>query len=147
MLFISALQPSNIQVVASLAIQLWPDTSLDEMLSHYQEVLELGEGICFLAYKEGQPIGFIELNIRHDYVEGADELPVAYIEGLYIASDYRQKGLGQMLITRAEQWAVQHGFKQLCSDVEIENQLSILFHEKAGFSEAARIVCFVKNLD
>lgn len=147
MFFISALQPSNIQVVASLATQLWPDTSLDEMLSHYQEVLELGEGTCFLAYQEGQPIGFVELSIRNDYVEGADELPVAYIEGLYIASDYRQQGLGQMLITRAEQWAVQHGFKQLCSDVEIENQLSILFHEKAGFSEAARIVCFVKNLD
>lgn len=146
MLFISPLQPSNIQVVASLAVQLWPDTSLDEMLGHYQEVLELGEGTCFLAYKEGQPIGFIELSIRNDYVEGADELPVAYIEGLYIDSDYRQKGLGQMLITRAEQWAVQQGFRQLCSDVEMENQLSILFHEKAGFTEAARIVCFVKNL-
>lgn len=145
--FIEVLNPSSIRAIAQLATQLWPDTSLNEMLGHYQEVLELGEGTCFLAYQEGQPIGFIELSIRHDYVEGADELPVAYIEGLYIASDYRQQGLGQMLITRAEQWAVQHGFKQLCSDVEIENQLSILFHEKAGFSEAARIVCFVKNLD
>lgn len=145
--FIEALNPSSIRAIAQLATQLWPDTSLDEMLSHYQEVLELGEGTCFLAYKEGQPIGFIELSIRNDYVEGADELPVAYIEGLYIDSDYRQKGLGQMLITRAEQWAVQQGFRQLCSDVEMENQLSILFHEKAGFTEAARIVCFVKNLD
>lgn len=145
--FIEALQPSTVAAVAQLATQLWPDTELVEMQTHYSDLLKQNQGACFVLRTSSQPIGFIELSIRNDYVEGAEELPVAYIEGLYIASDYRQKGLGQMLVTRAEQWAVQHGFKQLCSDVEIENQLSIRFHEKAGFTEAARIVCFVKNLD
>ena len=144
--FIEALQPSTVAAVAQLAVQLWPDTELEEMQTHYSELLTQKQGACFLLRTSNQFIGFIELSIRNDYVEGADELPVAYIEGLYIDSDYRQQGLGQMLVTRAEQWAVQQGFKQLCSDVEMENQLSILFHEKAGFTEAARIVCFVKNL-
>ncbi|MCA0232970.1 MAG: GNAT family N-acetyltransferase [Bacteroidetes bacterium] len=145
--FIEALQPSTAAAVAQLATQLWPDTELVEMQTHYSDLLKQNQGTCFLLRTSSQFIGFIELSIRNDYVEGAEELPVAYIEGLYIDSDYRQKGLGQMLVTRAEQWAVQHGFKQLCSDVEMENQLSILFHEKAGFTEVARIVCFVKNLD
>lgn len=146
MLFIEALQPSTVAAVAQLAVQLWPDTELEEMQTHYSELLTQNQGACFLLRTSSQFIGFIELSIRNDYVEGADELPVAYIEGLYVDSHHRQQGLGQMLVTRAEQWAVQQGFKQLCSDVEMENQLSLLFHEKAGFTEAARIVCFVKNL-
>jgi aminoglycoside 6'-N-acetyltransferase I len=90
--------------------------------------------------------GFIELRIRTDHVEGAETVPVAYIEGLFVADGFRYKGYGRQLVQAAEAWARTEGFTQLCSDAELENHPSITFHQSVGFREASRVVCFVKDL-
>ena len=40
----------------------------------------------------GDYIGFIELSVRNDHVEGADSLPVGYIEGIFIFDMNAERG-------------------------------------------------------
>lgn len=138
---------NNIQNAAELSIELWPDSSLAEMTAHYVEVLNASLATCFLLQNESGYFGFIELSVRNDYVEGAEELPVAYVEGLFVNQSYRHKGSGRRLLKHAEDWARTKEFKQLCSDTELENSPSIEFHTSSGFIEVSRIVCFVKDID
>ncbi|TDO29220.1 aminoglycoside 6'-N-acetyltransferase [Sediminibacterium goheungense] len=132
--------------VAQLATALWPDADLAEMIAYYQALAQSSTATCYLLQEENDYIGFIELNTRVDYVEGSDDAPVAYIEGIYIHPAYRHKGYGRLLIAAAEAWAKTRGLTQLCSDTEIENDESIGFHKANGFMEVSRIVCFVKHL-
>jgi len=136
----------NVHEVAKLSVALWPDCGLAEMALYYQDTVKSSLATCFVLKDESGYFGFIELGVRSDYVEGAEALPVAYIEGLYVGEEYRHKGYGRLLIQYAEDWARAKGFKQLCSDTELENNASIKFHTAAGFTEVSRIVCFAKSL-
>jgi aminoglycoside 6'-N-acetyltransferase I len=143
---IENMNENNLHKVAELSIALWPDCELDEMKAHYKNVFASDTAACFLLRNESDYLGFIELNMRNDYVEGAEELPVAYIEGLFITQPYRHKGYGRLLVQKAEDWARKKGLTQLCSDTEQENNASIEFHNLVGFTEISRIVCFAKDL-
>jgi aminoglycoside 6'-N-acetyltransferase I len=50
------------------------------------------------------PVGFLELGLRN-CAEGCRTSPVAYVEGLYVAADYRRRKIGRSLIRAAEDWA------------------------------------------
>jgi aminoglycoside 6'-N-acetyltransferase I len=143
---IEDINETNIQKLAELSVELWPDCDLSEMTVHYERIIKSNMATCFLIRDELNYFGFIELSVRNDYVEGAEEVPVAYIEGLFVNVKYRLKGFGLLLIQKAEDWALTKGFKQLCSDTEEGNKPSIGFHTSAGFTEISRIVCFAKSL-
>ena len=39
--------------------------------------------------------------LRHDYVEGCQNGPTAYLEGIFIIPDYRSQGIGDKLLSFA----------------------------------------------
>jgi aminoglycoside 6'-N-acetyltransferase I len=143
---IEVISPENLLALTQLALQLWPECDFAEELAGWKSVQEDPDQTCFLAKYAHEYIGFIHVTLRHDYVEGADSTPVAYIEGLFVDEKYRKTGIGKQLLQQAEAWAKSHGVLQIASDTEIANQASIDFHQKVGFTEANRIVCFMKNL-
>lgn len=127
---------------------LWADTD-DE---HASEIAEFfaGESIdivqVFVVQREdGRLAGFIEINVRN-FAEGSRSPEVPYIEGWFVDADVRGKGYGRKLMQRAESWARDAGFSELASDTEIENTASIAIHQKLGFKETDRVVCFLKKL-
>lgn len=138
---------TDVKSLAVLALKLWPDHELDEFIEEFSDAIEASENGSYLYYNDShQAIGFIQLSIRHDYVEGCDSSPVGYIEGIYVEEDYRRKGVAQDLVAFAEEWSREKGCFEMASDCELDNQLSIDFHLGAGFTEANRIVCFTKKL-
>jgi hypothetical protein len=90
---IQEISRDNISILAHLATQLWTDTHFDEMSEHFEEVLLAEHPTAFLLLQDQKPIGFIELSVRQDYVEGAEDMPVAYVEGIYVDNVFRKKGL------------------------------------------------------
>jgi aminoglycoside 6'-N-acetyltransferase I len=95
-----------------------------------------GGGLC----------GFIEVSLR-DYAEGCKTSPVAYIEGWYVDAESRRHRLGTRLAQAAEAWARHQGLKEIASDTQIENAVSIQAHTSLGYEDVERIVCFRKVLD
>ncbi len=91
-------------------------------------------------------VGFAEISIRSDHVEGTTESPVPYIEGWYVDPKSRSIGIGKALIKAAEDYALKMGFNELASDAELSNDLSIGIHKRIGFKEVGRTVHFVKTI-
>lgn len=138
---------TDVKILAGLALKLWPENELDEFVEEFSDAIDASDNGSYLYYNDSfEAIGFIQLSVRHDYVEGCDSSPVGYIEGIYVEADYRRRGIAQELVLFAEEWSRKHDCLEIASDCELENQLSIDFHLGAGFIEANRIVCFTKKL-
>jgi aminoglycoside 6'-N-acetyltransferase I len=95
--------------------------------------------------ESGRAVGFVELSIR-PYAEGCYSGRVAYLEGWFVESLSRGKGVGAALVRGAEDWARRQGCTELASDTEIDNAASASAHERLGFEEINRIICFRKAL-
>ena len=122
-----------------LRIALWPDCAEDGEA-------DLPEGAAFLALTAaGEPVGFIEMSLR-SFAEGACDSPVPFIEGWFVESNYRRQGIGRALVNAAEQWAAARGFREMGSDAELENTVSIEAHVRLGYREVERNVCFLRQL-
>ncbi len=127
---------------------LWPD-SADQHITEIEEFFA-GNSIdiveTFVIVRTNSNLaGFIEINLRN-FVEGSRSSQVPYVEGWYIDPDLRRKGLGRKLMKKAEEWSLEKNFNELGSDVELDNQRSIIAHNSLGFKEVERIVCFLKKL-
>ena len=104
-------------------------------------------GITFVVERTGGGLcGFIEVSLRN-YAEGCQTSPVAYIEGWYVDEESRRHTLGTRLVQAAEAWARNQGLKEIASDTQIENTVSIQAHKVLGYEEVERLVCFRKALD
>ena len=120
---------------------LWPDCPEQEHRDEMKAIIEgkpIGEEleteIFIYESKNGELIGFIELSLREE-LDGFSTSPIGYIEGWYVRKDYRLKGIGRELINEAEYWATGKGCKEMASDAEKHNDISIEAHKKLGFRE------------
>ena len=136
----------NAKTVANLAVNMWPSHTIGELTADFEQVITDNNSVVFLYCIEENAIGFAQCQLRFDYVEGTDSSPVGYLEGIYIAEEFRHRGYGKMLLRACEQWTVEHGCKEFASDCELDNAQSLSFHLHSGFDEVNRIICFVKKL-
>lgn len=105
----------------------------------------VGVAVLVAARSDGRLGGFVEIGSR-TYAEGCTSTPVAFLEGWYVDPDLRRQGLGRALVRAAEQWALEHGFTEIASDTELENDASLAAHLALGFEEVERQICFRKRL-
>jgi aminoglycoside 6'-N-acetyltransferase I len=104
-------------------------------------------GVTFVVERTGGRLcGFIEVSLRN-YAEGCVTSPVPYIEGWYVDAESRGHRLGTHLVQSAEAWARNQGLKEIASDTQIENAVSIQAHKVLGYEEVERLLCFRKALD
>lgn len=142
----------DIETWAQLRNQLWPDNvkcHLNELRAYYDntsnDIVQVFVAEVSVANKP-QVVGFIELNLRN-FAEGSQARLVPYVEGWFVAPEFRHLGIGQQLMHQAHVWAKDAGFRELASDTEITNTKSIKLHKKLGFKEIDRVVCFLKSLE
>lgn len=115
---------------------LWPDCE-DETIRD--------EAVLVLEREGGALGGFLALDLR-PWAEGCSSEPCAYVEGWWVDEDLRRHGWGRKLMEAAEAWARSKGSRELASDAEVENAISIRAHLDLGFDEVQRVVCFRKLL-
>ena len=137
---------SDAAEVARLAICMWDSHTIAELTNDFESLISNEENAVFLKYENGNPIGFAQCSLRHDYVEGTESSPVGYLEGIYIQEQFRSKGYAKELLAVCELWAKEHNCTEFASDCELMNGVSIQFHLGLGFTEANRIVCFSKKI-
>src|SRR5262249_5574076 len=108
---------------------LWPHCSAKQHLGEMASFLVAPERcVQFVAYASGgQPTGLAEASLRTEHVAGTNSSPVAYLEGIYVAPEFRGKGIGAELVAVVSAWARDAGCRELVSDAELENQDSHAF--------------------
>jgi aminoglycoside 6'-N-acetyltransferase I len=127
---------------------LWSDATLEEHREEIEELLADANNCAqFMAYSRADlAVGFAEASIRHEYVNGTNSSPVAYLEGVYVKPSARQSGVGAALIKAVAAWGLAHGCSELASDVPIDNLVSQNVHLALGFAATERVVFFVRSL-
>ncbi len=131
----------------SMAIQLWPEYDPGELSQIVSDGIQSKKYRRLLCQNDsGVYVGFIDLSLRHDYVEGSSTSPVAYIEGIYVKSDYRNLGVAKFMVSEAGNWAKQNGCSEIGSDTSLTNIDSQNFHERVGFEKSDVVVHFIKKL-
>ncbi len=128
--------------------ELWPDGAADhasEIAAFFAGSASMPLAVLIACDEEGAAVGFAELSIRN-YAESAISDRVAYLEGWYVDPAARRRGVGRALIAAAEGWARSQGCREFGSDADIDNAISALAHAAVGFTETARIRCFLKTL-
>ena len=136
----------ELPALAELGVQLWRSHTPVELADEFSKILLHKDAAFFLAYADSIPVGFAQCQLRRDYVEGAGTSPVGYLEGIFVIEQYRGNGIAKRLLSTCETWAKEQGCREFASDCELENTQSLRFHLHTGFTEANRIICFVKKL-
>lgn len=128
----AALWPGESEVADPVQVRAWLDDA------DQQALLAVDAG--------GHAIGFIELALRHDYVNGTASSPVGFVEAWYVAPAWRGRGVGRALVRAGEDWARGRGCTELASDALLDNAASHAAHAACGFEETERVVYFRKPL-
>jgi aminoglycoside 6'-N-acetyltransferase I len=143
---------SDREQLARLAEALWPTSSAKEHAAELTRILE-GKAsltlplVIFVAEASDQMVvGFLEVDLR-SHADGCDpSRPVGYIEGWYVAENYRNAGLGSRLLAAAEDWARSQGAAEMASDTWVDNEISQRVHGACGYEVVDRCVHYRKKL-
>jgi aminoglycoside 6'-N-acetyltransferase I len=145
-------QPADRAALARLRAALWPESSAEE---HSQELISILAGdslatlplVIFVAEAtDTSLVGFLEVGLRSHAESCSPAVPAGYVEGWYVAEEYRRCGIGEKLLAAAEDWARRQGCVEMASDAQIHNELSQRVHESLGFQEVERAVHYRKRL-
>lgn len=132
---------------APLRQALWPDEDAVQLAAEIEEMLAGGTAGFLVFDGQGVAIAFAEATLRHDYVNGTESSPVGFLEGWYVAPQWRGKGVGRALVAAVESWVRDQGCREFASDALLDNTASLAAHVACGFEEAERVVYFRKRLD
>ena len=151
-MIVRAVRNDDLDQIAVLRHSLWPEASVE---AHRDEARDIIRGqprstlplALFVAEDGGRLVGFIEVGLR-SHADGCDPLrPSGYVEGWFVAAEQRRRGIGRLLLARAEAWAREHGCTELASDTWIDNEESRRAHAALGFEIVDRCVNFRKAID
>lgn len=129
-----------------MRLALFPDYSADFHRAELEALITCADYGVFVAIAASEPVGFAEVALRSDYVNGCDTSPVAFLEAVYVAPDKRRSGGARALIAAVEAWGRARGCSELASDADLANTDSHRMHEAVGFEETERVVYFRKGL-
>lgn len=144
---IQAMQKNDIDAVVKMAQILYCEDNSEMLKNEFDAILASDKDIVFVAKNADEIIGFLQMALRFEYVEGAVAPPVGYMEGIYVSPAHRKQQVACRLTQAGEEWAKGKGCKQMASDTEIENPISQHFHQKIGFKEVSRIVTYIKDIN
>lgn len=137
---------SDAPALAEMAIKIWDSDDKVEIEQEFIDMTRNEESTCFIKFIDAKAIGFANASLRHDYVEGCETSPVAYLEAIYVEEEHRLLGYAKDLVNRCEEWGREQGAKEFASDCILTNTASYKFHIAIGFKEVNRIICFKKDM-
>ena len=138
---------SDAPALAAMALKIWDSDDKDELEQEFIDMTRDKESTCFIKFIGDKAIGFANASLRHDYVEGCETSPVAYLEAIYVDEEHRHLGYAKDLVNRCEEWGREQGAKEFASDCILTNNDSYKFHIAIGFKEVNRIIGFKKDIN
>jgi len=145
---IAPISPLLFDAWVTMRCELWPEQPEAELRAGAGAMLADSSGKYFvlIASDGGKPIGFAEVSLRRDYVNGCESSPVGFLEGIYVDPAHRKQGAARGLVKAAEEWSRDQGCAEFASDALLENEGSHHMHKALGFAETERVVYFRRKI-
>ncbi|XRP96724.1 KEOPS complex subunit Pcc1 [Methanocaldococcus sp. 16A] len=100
---------------------------------YFKWLMRRDEDGFFVYEMEGKPIGFVACDCN--WISNIEKREVAEIHEIFVAPDFRGKGIGTALINKAIEYAKKRGRNIVELWVGVENKKAIEFYKKLGFEE------------
>jgi ribosomal protein S18 acetylase RimI-like enzyme len=100
-----------------------------------------GTAIFIAQDSNGVPLGFIHLQTGSDYYNSEKH---GHISDVIVAPEGEGKGIGRMLVEKAEEWARSQGYRWLTLSVFAQNVRAREVYERLGYGQD--IIKYVKEL-
>lgn len=95
------------------------------------ERLQNDECIIYLAQIDGVPVGF---TLLYTTFSSVSMQPIFILNDLYVSSQYRNKGVGELLLNMAKEVCKQKNYKGLALETAADNPAQKLY-EKLGWEK------------
>jgi len=145
-------EAADVAQLSRLCEALWPESSAAEHAGELSQIFAgnlpstLPMAIYVAAAPSGAVVGFLEVGLR-SHADGCDSTrAVGYVEGWFVVEALRRTGIGAALVRAAEDWSRAQGCKEIASDTQIGNDVSLSAHQALGFEIAERAILFRKFL-
>ena len=144
---IRKLKETDLSEWLRLRLLLWDQAGENDHREEMVDIIEHPESqlVVVADRGEGNLSGFLEASIR-PMAEDCETDNVGYLEGWYVEENSRQTGLGRALVGFAEEWARSRGCREMASDAEVGNDVSLSAHQRLGYQETSRLVHLRKEL-
>jgi len=131
------------QAIAELAAELGYPATPAVMLARLQKILGRDDQLAVVAEEsDGKLCGWLQAHAHDVIVSGFR----AQLSGLVVAGNHRRKGVGRLLVNRAEQWATQIGAGAILVQSNVQRTESHAFYPALGYKLAKTQAVYRKSL-
>ncbi|RLC64969.1 MAG: N-acetyltransferase [Chloroflexi bacterium] len=129
--------------ITVLCHQLGYPTSREEMQQRLEQVLQDERHAVFVAeLSDGRVAGWVHVHLRWLVIADLG----AEIEGLVVDQSCRRRGIGRLLMQRAEEWARRRGCRAVQLRSNVIRKGAHVFYENIGYSIVKTQLTFRKVL-
>ena len=100
-----------------------------ELRGHVLRSIGTNASVGITAMLKQQPIGFLMLGTQY-----LQDLPVGYIENIFVREEYRKRGYGAKLLDAAEKHFRENGYRILQLDVSVHNHEALSLYRAHGYA-------------
>jgi GNAT superfamily N-acetyltransferase len=134
---------ANSNRISELCNQLGYKTNYKEIKERILKIITVENSILFIAEQNSIVIGFIQVSIRSTIESGE----MAEITGLVVDESFRGKGIGKILVFKAEEWAKLKKQNILRVRMNVIRTETHVFYKNIGFEEKKKQTEFHKKLN
>ncbi len=109
------------------------DVMIKADINHLTKALQTNDenDSIFIAEDElNNALGFVRVNIQTDYFTGEQHV---HVNDIVVTSEAEGKGIGKLLLAKADEWAKEKNVRWITLNVFDENLRARAVYEKAGY--------------
>jgi GNAT superfamily N-acetyltransferase len=134
--------PSDAAQAARLCEELGYPVTEQQMQERLTRLRNTPDHVVYVACMGDRVIAWIDVGIaQHLQTE-----PYGEIGGLVVSSDYRSRGIGQLLLAHAERWIRARGITRVVVRSRITRESAHRFYLREGYSQTKTSAVFAKQL-
>jgi len=134
--------PLDAPEVALLSGELGYPAEPDAMRRRIESLIRQPDQAAFVASYPENVAGWISVAISHHLcVESRAE-----ITALVVSSELRSRGIGRLLVERAEQWAASRGLKEMVVRSRVSREDAHRFYLREGYERTKTSAVFTRHL-
>lgn len=128
---------------AALSAELGYPASVEAITARIEFLTQQRNQVVFVACCDGEVRGWVDVVVVHHLASDSR----AEIAGLVVSAGMRSRGIGRLLVARAEQWAKGRGFKEMLVRSRSTRENAHRFYLREGYTRMKLSVVFTKTLD
>lgn len=130
--------------IMHLAGVLYPEvTDIEKRRELLKKAFKDETVTMFVAEADEKVVGYVKVVAHDEFAKGGR---IDYAENLFVMKEYREKGVGKVLMKKVIQNAQEHGSIQIKLITRIDEQNTPAFYEGLGFVKG-NAVYMKKNLE